>query len=82
MSKETQKLWERNHVLGLIDNIDAQLSQIQRAAESFKFPAKTRKKINRCCTQLIDLNMDIRAWAITANEKANQLNEGRVHAGD
>lgn len=77
MSKETQKLWERNHVPGLIDNIDAELSQIQRAAESFKFPSKTRKKINRCCTMLIDISMDVRSWAITAKEKSDQLNEGR-----
>lgn len=82
MSKDTQKLWLRNHVLGLIDNIDAQLSQIQRVADQCKMPAKLRRKLSKSCAILAETGADFRSWAITANEKSKQLNEGRLNADD
>lgn len=77
MGHAAKDMWLRNHVLGLLDNIKSQQSQLHRTIEGCKIPAPLRKKLDKLNKQLQENESAFRSWAITYSEQANKHNEKR-----
>jgi hypothetical protein len=77
MTNQVAKMWTRNEILKVLDEIQAQTDELKRMLEeptfSGKTPAPIRKDLTRLQDHLQKSLKKIRTWAITASERARKL---------